>query len=265
MYIDSHAHLLKAEFGADLEAEIQCAKNAGVSFVNNIGYDPESSEEAVELSSKYGFLFASVGVHPYDVDKCNEDTLKKLESLANNEKTIAIGEIGLDYFRKITDFELQKECFRKQIELAKSLDMPFIVHSRDAFSDTFSIIKESDYFNGVFHSFDYGTEEAKIVLDSGMFISFSGMLTFKKKESLRKAAQYVPLDRILFETDSPYLAPVPVRGKRNNPEYVKYVYALAAKIKNIGEEDLCEAVKGNFQKLFPKSMAFFSYRRKENV
>ncbi len=265
MYIDSHAHLLKEEYGEDLKKEIERAYKSGIVAINNIGYNIKSSEEAVLLSSGYDFLFASVGIHPYDIDEFTQEAKNILYKLAKNPKTIAIGEIGLDYFRKITSFEKQKKFFAEQIYIAKECNLPFIAHSRDAFEDTWKIIKESGYFNGVFHSFDYGKEEAKKVLDLGMYISFSGMVTFKKKEKLREALKFIPEDRILFETDSPYLAPVPVRGKRNNPEFVKFAYALASELKKTDLETLSERVKTNFLHLFHKSASFILNRRINNV
>ncbi len=262
MYIDSHAHLLKEEYENDLEKEIERARKNNVIAVNNIGYNLKTSEEAVNLSSEVDFIFASVGVHPYDIDEFNPSVREKIIELAKYEKTIAIGEIGLDYYRKLTNFDKQKKYFAEQIEIAKTENLPFIVHSRDAFEDTWSIIKESGYFNGVFHSFDYGMDEAKKILDLGMFVSFSGMVTFKKREELRKVLKFVPTDRILFETDSPYLTPVPMRGKRNNPEFVRFVYQLASEIKRIEINKLTKTVKDNFIRLFPKSKSFFLTERR---
>ncbi len=265
MYIDSHAHLLREEYGKELKKEIERAKRNKIIAVNNIGYNIKTSEEAVLLSSEYDFIFASVGIHPYDIDEFDVSAKKEITKLTESEKTIAIGEIGLDYYRKITAFDKQKKYFAEQIEIAKSTSLPFIVHSRNAFEDTWSIIKEIGYFNGLFHSFDYGISEAKKILDSGMFISFSGMITFRKREELRKVLEFVPIEKILFETDSPYLAPVPVRGKKNNPEFVKFVYKLASEIKKIDTEILKEKIKFNFTNIFPKSKPFLLTGREENV
>ncbi len=265
MYIDSHAHLLSEEYGDDLRKEIERARKNGIILVNNIGYNLKSSDEAVKLSSEYDFIFASVGIHPYDINEFDESAKSKLALLSENAKTIAIGEIGLDYFRKITDFDKQRKYFAEQLIIAKEKNLPFIIHSREAFEDTWNIIKEIGYFNGVFHSFDYGINEAQKILDKGMYVSFSGMVTFKSRETLRNVLKYVPMDRLLFETDSPYLAPVPVRGKRNNPEFVKFVYALGAKIKNIDIDTLSEIIKNNFIKLFPRSKSFLLTKRRENV
>ncbi len=261
MLIDSHAHLLKEEFGEELEKELKKINKSNVKIVNNIGYNLKSSEEAVQLTVQYEFLLAAVGVHPYDIkDFKLNNAIENVYTLARNKRVVAIGEIGLDYFRDISDFGEQRQYFKDQILIAKELGLPIIVHSRDAFEDTFNIIKETSYFNGVFHSFDYGIEEAKKVLDSGMFISFSGMLTFKSKDKLREVAKIVPLDRVLFETDSPYLAPVPKRGKRNTPLYVEYVYRTFAEIRGIKLEELEKIAEKNFVRLFNRSKNFINGR-----
>jgi len=261
MLIDSHAHLLKEEFGDELEKELDKIAKSNVKIVNNIGYNLKSSEEAVRSTALYEFLFAAVGVHPYDIkDFKLSNPTESIRALAKNERVVAIGEIGLDYFRNISDFGEQRKYFKDQIIIAKELGLPIIVHSRDAFEDTFNIIKETGYFNGVFHSFDYGIDEAKKVLDSGMFISFSGMLTFKSKDKLREVAKIVPLDCILFETDSPYLAPVPKRGKRNTPLYVEYVYKTFAEIRGIELEKLEKIVEENFIRLFNRTKNFINRR-----
>ena len=262
MYIDEHAHLLSSEYGEDLEKEINLIKNSEVILVNNVGYNIESSLEAVRLSKKHPFLFATIGIHPYDANNFNKENLEKLVELSKNEKVLVIGEIGLDYFRNITDFDLQKKVFREQLQLAKSLKLPFMIHSRDAFNDTINIIKEVGYFNGIFHSFDYGEEEIKEILDTGLYVSFSGMLTFKKREKLRRAAMIAPIEQVLLETDSPYLTPVPFRGKKNTPLFVKYVYEKFASLKNIDENDLCNKITENFKRLFVKSTNYLNNQRR---
>jgi len=254
IYIDAHAHLLEEEYGDDLESVIKNSKEILLA-VNNTAYDMESSREVV-LLSKNNILFGSVGIHPYNANQFNDSSIKELTTLALHEKIISIGEIGLDYFRNITDFPLQREVFEKQILIAKSLNMPFTVHSRNAFNDTISIIKNANYFNGVFHSFDYGQKEAEKVVDCGMYLSFSGMLTFKRKETARKAAKIVPMNKVLFETDSPYLAPVPVRGKKNIPIFVKYIYNRFVDLRNISPDELQYKIIDNFKNAFPKSKKF---------
>ncbi|MEA3312817.1 MAG: TatD family hydrolase [Caldisericota bacterium] len=251
MYIDSHAHLLKKEYGNNLKFVIEDSEKT-LFAVNNIAYNMKSSREVVSLSQNNP-LFGSVGIHPYDAFPIDKPSEEELATLASYKKIIAIGEIGLDYFRNITSFSLQKKIFKKQIIIAKSLNMPFIVHSRNAFDDTISIITSVGYLNGVFHSFDYGPKEAKKVIDLGMYISFSGMLTFKKRENLREAAKIVPINKVLLETDSPYLAPVPERGKKNLPIFVKYIYAEFANLRNISQDELQCIIVKNFKNIFQKS------------
>ncbi len=264
MYIDAHAHILSFEYGENLGKVIESVKNdREIILVNDVGYDLKSSEESVNFSSQYEFIFSTVGIHPYDADKFNNNTLKILKELTENKKVIAIGEIGLDYYRKITDFALQKKVFELQLILAKELGIPFMIHSRDAYSDTIKIIKKIGYFNGVFHSFDYGTEEIEEIIDLGLYVSFSGMLTFKKKEKLREAAKVVPIEKVLMETDSPFLAPVPMRGKTNMPIYVKYVYKYFANLKSTDEKELHVKIIENFEKLFGRSKIYLENIRRQ--
>jgi len=263
MYIDSHAHLLKKEYGNNLKSIIEDSEKT-LFAVNNIAYDMESSREVVSLSQNSS-LFGSVGIHPYDIFPLDKSSEEELAILASYKKIIAIGEIGLDYFRNITSFSLQKKIFEKQIIIAKSLNMPFIVHSRNAFNDTISIIKSVGYLNGVFHSFDYGSEEAEKVMDLGMYISFSGMLTFKKREDLREVAKILPINKILLETDSPYLAPVPERGKKNLPIFVKYIYAEFANLRNISQDELRYTIFENFKNVFPKSKKILTEKEKVDL
>ncbi len=264
-YIDAHAHLLSDEYGKDLEKEISLIEKNNLMLVNNIGYSIKSSKEAVRLAEIYPFLFATVGVHPYNINGFNDDSLNTIREFSKNNKVLAIGEIGLDYFRDITDFTLQKKIFLKQLQLAKELKLPFMIHSRNAFSDTISVIKEVNYFNGIFHSFDYGIAEMEQVINLGLFVSFSGMLTFKKKDTLREAAMYAPLDRVLFETDSPYLAPAPMRGKRNTPVFVKYIYGKFSSMRSIDMEKLCVKTTNNFKNLFVKSTDYIDKVRRQYV
>ena len=249
MFIDSHAHLIKEFYNENLEEEILRTKESKI-IVNNIGFNLETSKEAVGITEKNKNFFASIGIHPYDINDSGGETILEIKKLAQNKKVIAIGEIGLDYYRQITDFNLQKEKFEEQIYLAKDLNLPFIVHSRRAFDDSLETIKKTGYFNGIFHSFDYGVNEAKKILDLGMYISFSGMLTFKGRTDLVTAATYIPLQYILFETDSPFLAPFPVRGSTNHPYFVEYVYKFFAGIKNIEISELEESIRKNFNIIF---------------
>ena len=249
MLIDSHAHLISKFYKENLEEEILKTREKEV-FVNNIGFNLKSSKEAVAIAKKNKNFFASVGIHPYDVSDSEKETIVELKKLAQDKKAIAIGEIGLDFYRQITDFNLQREKFEEQIYLAKELNIPFIVHSRKSFDDSLDIIKKIGYFNGIFHSFDYGINEAKKVLDLGMYISFSGMLTFKGRTDIVEVALYAPLQNILFETDSPFLSPEPRRGKTNHSYFVEYVYKFFSEIKKIKIFELEETIRKNFNKIF---------------
>ncbi len=254
MFIDAHAHLLKEEYGDELDKVVKNSKE-NLLAVNNIAYNMKTAEEVVILSDKYSLL-CSVGVHPYEINEFDDTSIEKLGALAANKRVVGIGEIGLDYFRSITAFASQKKAFEKQLLLAKSLDMPFMIHSRNAFKDTIAIIKNINYFNGVFHSFDYGKKEAEEIINLGMYISFSGMLTFKKRENLRDVARIIPIDRVLLETDAPYLAPVPMRGKKNLPIFVEYVYNTFAELRSIELDELQIKIANNFRMAFPKSKNF---------
>jgi len=248
MLIDSHAHLFKEYYS---EEEIRDILKSEI-LVNVVGYNLKSSQEAVELSKQYPFVFSSFGFHPYDVLE-NVEELESIERYLDEKSVIAIGEIGLDYFRDITPKETQWEAFEKQIEIAKKYNLPIVIHSRDAFSDTISILNNEKYFYGVFHSFDYSKDEVKKVIDMGFYVSFSGMVTFEKRQDLKEALLYVPLDRLLFETDSPYLTPVPLRGKKNSPLFVEYVYRFASKVRNVEFEELTNIACSNFFEIFRKA------------
>ncbi|BAL81086.1 TatD family hydrolase [Caldisericum exile] len=250
MIVDSHAHVFKEYY---TESEIEEILEQKSLIVNVVGYDLSSSIESLELASRYINIFSTCGIHPYDINKLNNETLDKLKKLLGNKKTVAVGEIGLDYFRDLTKKDDQLKGFRKQIKLAKETDLPIVIHSRDAFFDTISILLDEGYFKGVFHSFDYGVEEVKKVLDMGFYVSFSGILTFSKREDLREALRIVPLDRLLLETDSPYLTPVPLRGKKNKPQNVEIIYDFVANLKGVEKDVLHKTVCNNFFDIFDKA------------
>lgn len=262
MLIDSHAHLLKEFYGDFLSSEVESSCNGKTIFINNVGFDLESSLESIEIAEKNDNLFVSAGFHSHNIGKMNMNSVIKLKEILKEKKIIAVGEIGLDYYRKTTGHKLQMKKFEEQIYLAKEYNLPIIIHSREAFEDTMSIIKKTAYFNGVFHSFDYGKKEAEKVLDSGMNISFSGMLTFRSRSDLIEVAKYAPIQNILFETDSPFLAPTPMRGKRNHPCFVEYVYKFFAEITNIDLSKLEENIMTNFNRIFKTDL---SEREADNV
>ncbi|MDD2495306.1 MAG: TatD family hydrolase, partial [Tissierellia bacterium] len=214
MYIDSHAHLDDERFDEDRERLIKSLKDKEIEIVLNPGADLQTSKNAVELANTYDSIYAAVGCHPHDSIYMTDEALEVFRSLAQNNKVLAIGEIGLDYYYDNSDRETQKLWFRKQIILARELDMPYIVHDRDAHKDIYEIMKEEYYANsrGILHCFSGSVEMAKEFIKMGFMISLGGPVTFKKSKTPKLVAKEIPLEHILIETDSPYLTPEPFRG-----------------------------------------------------
>lgn len=252
MYIDSHAHLDDERFDEDRERLIKSLKDKEIEIVLNPGADLQTSKNAVELANTYDSIYAAVGCHPHDSKYMTDEALEIFRSLAQNNKVLAIGEIGLDYYYDNSDRETQKLWFRKQIILARELDMPYIVHDRDAHKDIYEIMKEEYYANsrGILHCFSGSVEMAKEFIKMGFMISLGGPVTFKKSKTPKLVAKEIPLEHILIETDSPYLTPEPFRGRRNESAYVKYVAEEIAKIKEISVEEVRNQTNKNFKNLF---------------
>lgn len=252
MLFDSHAHLNDERFDEDRDELIKSLKEKGVDLVLNVGADIESSIESIELSKKYDFIYASVGVHPHYVSELNDSSIHNLRKLAQNEKVVAIGEIGLDYYYDNSPREIQKEWFIKQIELANELKLPIIIHDRDAHQDTFDIIKKykSTDIGCVIHCFSGSVELAREYIKMNCYISIPGTVTFKNNRKTVEVAKEIPLEYLLIETDSPYMAPTPHRGKRNDPSLVQFVADKIAIEKGISYEKVCEVTKENAKKLF---------------
>ncbi|HET6464926.1 MAG TPA: TatD family hydrolase [Nitrospiria bacterium] len=232
MLIDSHAHLNDPVYDADRDDVIRRAGEAGVGAIVTIGCDLESSRRAVELADRYKMIYATIGVHPHEVKLVDDTTLTELQKLAAHKKVIGFGEIGLDYFYLHSPRETQQRRFRQQIAQAKMLGLPIVVHSRDAKSDTLSILKEERVENigGVMHCFTGDLEMARIAMEMNFYISFAGVLTFTNATAVREVARALPMDRILLETDCPYLSPVPNRGRRNEPAYIRYTAEVLARL-----------------------------------
>lgn len=250
MYFDTHTHLDDDKFSLDREQLIGTLQNNGISLAVNVGSDMKSSISSIDLADKYDFLYAAVGVHPSSTaNMCYED-LNTLKEMAKHEKVVAIGEIGLDYYYDEPSHDIQKKWFEKQLNLAKNLSMPYIIHDRDAHADTLEIIKKVGYFNGVMHCFSGSTEMAKIVLDMGLYISIAGQVTFKNAQRVKDVAKMVPCNRLLVETDSPYLTPEPFRGQRNNSTNVKYTCRKIAEIKGMNNEELAMITLENGKKFY---------------
>lgn len=250
MMFDSHAHLDHRRFEEDRAEIFEDLKNHGVGYVMDVGCDLTSSMKAIALAEKYPFVYASVGSHPDDAANFTDATAAMYRVLAKKEKVRAIGEIGLDYYYDDNPPEVQKKAFCAQMELAKELDMPVIIHDRDAHKDVLDIVKQYPTVQGVFHCFSGSAEFAKEVVKLGWYVGFTGVITFKNARRAVEAAQAVPLDRILVETDCPYMAPEPHRGKRNDSRYIPYMVEKVAEIRNISVKEAENATTENAKRLF---------------
>ncbi len=223
--VDTHAHLCMEDFNEDRERIVNDFEKDGLKCVIEVGYDLESSKKAVDFSEKHAKIYAAVGIHPHDAQNVEKGWLENLKKLSNFTKVVAIGEIGLDYYRNLSPREEQINVFESQLELAASLEFPVILHIRDAYKEAFEILKKYDV-KGVVHSFNGDEEDAKNFLKMGLFIGVGGIATYKRNSNLRQILLKVPFDRILTETDSPYLSPQPLRGRRNEPKNVRFVLEM---------------------------------------
>jgi TatD DNase family protein len=256
-YIDSHCHLdMLAEQPGGLDAIISESAQADVAHILSIAIDRASCARVKALADQYENVTASVGIHPNE-DQSEHFTVEELVAEANHPKVIAIGETGLDYFRSEGDLEWQRDRFRIHIEAAKQTQKPLIVHTREAREDTMQILEQeqAEQAGGIIHCFTENWETAKRALDLGFYISLSGIVTFKSAKELQEVAKQLPLDRILIETDAPYLAPVPHRGKTNKPVYVKHVAEFLAELKGVSVEQIAQQTSDNFYQLFPTTAA----------
>lgn len=236
MLYDTHAHLNDEAFAKDLEEVMARAREAGVNRINVVGYDAKSSHEAVALAERFEEIYAVVGIHPSDGQDYNGDFEEQMLRWGDHPKVVAIGEIGLDYHYPDTNRELQHEVFRQQLRVARRLDLPVVIHSRDAFEDTLTILREEGgkgTHKGVFHCFSGSWEQAQVCLKLGYYLGFDGPLTFKNSRKLPQIVAAMMAERLLIETDCPYLAPEPKRGRRNEPSNVKHIAAKVATIRGI--------------------------------
>jgi TatD DNase family protein len=251
MLIDTHAHLYYSQFDADRHEIIQRAFDANVKQIVNIGTDIETCRQSVELAEKYDGLFAVAGIHPNDAKKFDDKILRQIKEFCRHPKVVAVGEIGLDFYREWCPVEIQKLAFRQQIKLAKEVGLPIVIHNRQAGREILDILKSegTDGLTGVFHCFSEDLRIAEEVLELGFYISFTGNITFKKSE-LPAVAKIVPLDRLLLETDSPFLSPEPKRGRRNEPAHVVYIAQKLAEIKEVELAKLEEITTANAERLF---------------
>ncbi len=253
MLIDSHVHLDDLRYDTDRNAVLQRAEAAEVEAMITIGCDLATSRAAVTLAQAHPRVFATIGVHPHEAKEIKEGWYEAFRSLARQPKVVAYGEIGLDYHYDHSPREVQRERFREQIHLARELALPLVIHTREAQEDTVTILREEGAkdLGGVFHCFSGDAWLAKDALDLGFYLSFSGVLTFKNATMLRDIAKTVPLDRLMIETDCPYLTPVPYRGKRNEPAYVQYVAETLAEVRRNGSlESIARSTMDNTKRLF---------------
>lgn len=252
MLIDSHAHLDDKRFDGDRHVLIKSLESNGIELVVNIGADLETSLNSVNLANKYDNIYAAIGVHPHSASEMTPDSLEKLRELSSNQKVVAIGEIGLDFYYDNSPRDIQRKWFKEQLKLAKELNLPVVIHSRDATQETFDMIKDAQdgRLKGVMHCYSGSLEMAREYIKLGFFISLAGPVTFKNARVVREVASHLPLDKLMIETDCPYLTPEPYRGKRNEPMFVKYVAEKIAQIKNITIEELAEHTNRNTKDLF---------------
>ena len=241
---DSHAHYNDKRFEGDRNALLKEVYEAGVEYVVNIGYDMESSEYTVKLCDEFDFLYGAVGIHPHDSKDATDESYDRLRALSAHEKILAIGETGLDYHYDNSPRDIQKREFDKHLSLAEELKLPVVIHEREAVKDTLDILK-AHKATGVYHCFSGSVETAREVLNMGFYISFSGVVTYNNAKHVKEACAFVPEDRILIETDCPYLSPEPVRGKRNSSLNLIHTLRAVANLRGITEEKAAELILNN--------------------
>lgn len=252
MLFDTHAHLNAEQYNEDLEQVIERAKSEKVKKIVVVGFDRPTITRAMELIEEYDFIYAAIGWHPVDAIDMTDEDLAWIKDLSQHEKVVAIGEMGLDYYWDKSPKDVQKEVFRRQIALAKEVNLPIVIHNRDATEDVVTILKEEGAaeVGGIMHCFTGSLEIAKACMEMNFYISFGGPVTFKNAKKPKEVVKEIPSDRLLIETDCPYLTPVPFRGKRNEPSYVKYIAEQIAELREISFEELAELTTKNAKKVF---------------
>lgn len=254
MIFETHAHYDDEAFDGDREEMLLSLRDAGIGTVVNVCASIGGLEKTVELMERYPFIYGAIGVHPDDAANMTEDTLKKIRTLLDHEKAVAVGEIGLDYHwhKEAAQREIQKEMFRAQLEIAREKKLPFMVHSRDAAEDTLSIVREyvqKGMYGGIIHCFSYGKEIAAEYLKMDLYLGIGGVVTFKNARKLKETVTYAPLSRIVLETDSPYLAPEPNRGRRNSSLNLPYVAEAVAELKGVRVGEVIRQTEENARRL----------------
>lgn len=253
MYIDTHSHLTDEAFAGEVEEVILRAKSSGVGLIINIGYDMKSSQESAQIAQKHHEVYFCAGLHPDDGDEVTDENLAVIRQLALSPKCVAIGEIGLDYHYD-GDREQQLIGFKKQLDLAVELNMPVSIHARDCTADMLSVLSEyaGKLPSVVLHCYSMGAESAKVFVKLGCYFAFGGVITFKNNKQIYEVAKVVPIDRLLTETDCPYMAPVPYRGKTNEPAYVPYVCGKLAELYGVTDEEMQTRLLQNTLRAFPR-------------
>jgi len=250
MYFDTHAHYCDKRFNDDRDELLASTPEAGISLILNSGSSLRSSRFSLELADKYTFIYASVGVHPHDSKSMDDGTVSELKELLSHPKAVAVGEIGLDYHYDFSPRDVQKKRFREQLELARQLGKPVIIHEREALQDTLNIVRDYSDLVGVFHCFSGSLETAKIILDLGWYLSFTGVITFKNARRALEVLENMPAERIMLETDCPYLAPDPMRGRRNSSLYLPYIAKKVAEVRGMTVDEVGVLTTENGKRFF---------------
>lgn len=252
MIFESHAHYDDEKFKDDRDELLLSLPEQGIGYVVNVGASIHSIKASLELAEKYSHVYAAVGVHPTETAELNQENFKWLEGVTKQDKVVAVGEIGLDYYWNEPEASVQKVWFERQMALAKEVSLPMIIHSRDAAKDTLDMVKACSGadIGGVVHCFSYGVEMAREYLNMGFYLGVGGVVTFKNAKKLKEVVEYAPIDRILLETDCPYLAPVPNRGKRNSSLNLVYVAEEIAKLKNMDYDEVVEITEKNAKRMY---------------
>ena len=250
MLFDTHAHMNDEAFDTDREEMILGLPDKGIQYVMNVGCSLHSSGDCIAMAEKYPFVYASVGSHPDSADEVNEEVIEAYRQMAQHPKVPAIGEIGLDYYYETVPREIQQKAFRMQMELARELKLPVIVHERDAHEDGMAVVLDFSDVTGVFHCYSGSAEMARQLVDKGWYIGFTGVLTFKNARKAVEVAASIPLDRIVLETDCPYMAPEPFRGKRNDPGKLYRMAEKLAEIRGMSVEQIHEITVENGKQLY---------------
>lgn len=252
MIFETHAHYDDEAFDCDRDELLKAMHDHGIGKIINVGASLKGVRDTAALTEKYSFVYGAAGIHPDEVGNLTEEDMKEMRSLCSKEKIVAVGEIGLDYYWDKENHDVQKKWFVRQMDLAKETELPIIVHSRNAAKDTLDIMKaeRADHLKGVIHCYSYSKEQAREYMNMGYYLGVGGVVTFKNGKRLKEVVEYAPLDYLLLETDAPYLAPEPYRGKRNCSLYLTYVAETIARIKGVSYETVVETTRKNAEKLF---------------